>query len=85
MSNVFFLNRKRDTVTLAEAGAYTPTLIDNSALNVLQHDYQMVLKQTLSKTDYEAVLLAIMDLDYYINLKPELQEIVDNYQMVTGA
>ena len=60
-------------------------LIDTSALQLTQYEFQMQIKDFLDKEDYDAVLLGIMDLDYYIDLEPELQELVDIYQSYSGV
>lgn len=60
-------------------------LVDTSALQLTQYEFQMQIKDFLDKEDYDAVLLAIMDLDYYIDLEPELQELVDIYQSYSGV
>jgi hypothetical protein len=60
-------------------------LIDTSALKHTQSDFLVFIKDFLDKQDYEAVLLAVMDLDYYIDLDPELQELVDLYQSYDGV
>lgn len=58
--------------------------IDTSALKLTQYDFLVHIKDFLDTEDYEAVLLAVMDLDYYIDLDPELQELVDIYQSYDG-
>lgn len=60
-------------------------LVDTSALQLTQHEFQMQIKDFLDREDYEMVLLAIMDLDYYVDLEPELQELVDIYQSYMGV
>lgn len=60
-------------------------LIDTSALQLTQHEFQMQIKDFLDREDYEAVMLGIMDLEYYVELEPELQELVDIYQSYSGV
>lgn len=43
------------------------------------YDYQMLVKQFLIRDDYEEVVLAIMDKEYYDDLDPPLKTIVDHY------
>jgi hypothetical protein len=49
-----------------------------------QEDYRKLIKQTLEVEDYEEVLLAIMDLEYYDALDEELQGIVSAYFSFEG-
>ena len=60
-------------------------LVDTSALQLNQHEFQMHIKDFLEREDYEMVMLAIMDLEYYVELEPELQELVDIYQSYSGV
>lgn len=43
------------------------------------YDYQMLVKRFLVREDYEEVVLAIMDKEYYDDLDPALKNIVDHY------
>jgi len=49
-----------------------------------QEEYRIYLKKNLEVEDYEDVLLAIMDLDYYDNIDDELQGIVSAYFSLEG-
>ena len=49
-----------------------------------QEDYRKLIKQTLEVEDYEEVLLAIMDLEYYDALDEELQGVVSAYFTFEG-
>ena len=48
-------------------------------------DYQMYLKRFLEKEDYEAVILAIMDPEYYVDLEDDLRKMVDTYYAYDGV
>lgn len=43
------------------------------------YEYQMLVKRFLEEDDYKDVLLAIMDEQYYNQLEPQLQKIVEAY------
>jgi hypothetical protein len=81
MGEVIEFKRKTDTDYRLDEGE----LVDTSALQLTQYEFQMQIKDFLDKEDYDAVLLGIMDLDYYIDLEPELQELVDIYQSYDGV
>jgi hypothetical protein len=81
MGEVIEFKRKTDTDYKLDEGE----LVDTSALQLTQYEFQMQIKDFLDKEDYDAVLLGIMDLDYYIDLEPELQELVDIYQSYDGV
>ncbi len=48
-------------------------------------DYQMYLKRFLEKEDYEAVVLGIMDPEYYAELEDDLRKMVDTYYAYDGV
>lgn len=81
MGEVIEFKRKTESEYKIDEGE----LVDTSALQLTQYEFQMQIKDFLDKEDYDAVLLGIMDLDYYIDLEPELQELVDIYQSYDGV